>query len=86
METKRKYRKAILEAHNQLRMEQIGQLLREYRNDTRMSREEFAKEHQISKNVLERAETGKNITMHSFYRICDSVFADPKEIMEILDD
>ena len=85
METKRKYHRAIIEAHNQMRMEQVGQLLREYRNDNRMSREEFAKEHQISKSLLERAELGKNITMHSFYRICDSVFADPKEIMEILD-
>jgi len=86
METKRKYHRVIIEAHNQMRMELVGQLLREYRNDTRMSREEFAKEHHISKSVLERAETGKNITMHSFYRICDSVFADPKEIMEILQD
>ena len=82
MSQKRKYRKALIQGHNQMRLEYIGGLLREYRFDSMLSREDFASEHGISRSLLERIETGKNVTVHSLLRVCDIFQLSPEEVFE----
>lgn len=80
MKSKRRYNKAKLEAHNQQRLEYLGMLLKEYRNETLLSRVDFAHEYGISRSLLERVELGKNVTLHSVLRICDLFMISPSEI------
>ena len=79
---KRKYHRAIIQAHNQMRMENLGCLLKQYRYNTMLSREDFAIEYGISKCLVERIESGKNVTVHSLLRILDIYMVSPQEIFE----
>ena len=80
MPKKRKYNRAIILAHNLDRMEYLGSLLKQYRWDTMLSREDFAKEYGVSKCLVERIEGGKNITLHSLLRILDIYMVSPEEV------
>ena len=80
---KRRYRKAPLEAHNEMRMKYIGQLLREYRNETQLSRADFAEEYEeygISRSLIERIENGQVVTIHSLLRYMDCLHVDPETV------
>ena len=79
---KRKYHRAIIQGHNQMRMENLGCLLKQYRYDTMLSREDFATEYNISKCLVERIESGKNVTIHSLLRFCDIFMISPELVFE----
>lgn len=81
-----RYRKYSPDALDLQRRERIGRLLKEYRIGNLMSRDELAEEYSISRSLIERAEAGKNITLQSYFRICDILMADPVEIMDVLND
>ena len=85
MEVKRKYHRAPVDGLNQMRMQQIGCLLREYRFNTYLSRDDFAHEYGISRSLVERIENGKNITLNSLLRICDIFQLRPQEIFEVVE-
>lgn len=85
METERIYTRHHIQGHNQMRMEYIGKLLRNLRYDTTLSLEHFSKKNKISRSLLERIETGQNITIHSLLRICDIFQISPEEIFEGVD-
>ena len=80
MAPKIKYRKTGIEGHNQDRMEYVGNLLKQYRNDTMLSREDFAAEYGISRSLVERIETGKNVTINSLLRLCDIFMISPEDL------
>ena len=79
MNQKRIYRKAQIEGHNQMRMQQIGYLLREYRYETMLSRADFEKLG-MSRSVIERIETGKIVTTNSLFRYMDLLLVSPEDI------
>ncbi|MFW5879205.1 MAG: helix-turn-helix domain-containing protein [bacterium] len=81
-----KYKKYKPDTYNLQRMRKIGCLLKEYRIENLLSREELSKTNMISRSLIERAETGQNITLQSYFRLCDILMADPIEIMNIIDD
>lgn len=82
----KKYRKYSPDAVDLQRREQIGSLLKEYRIDNLMSRDELAEEYAISRSLIERVEAGKNITLQTYFRICDILMADPVKIMDVIND
>ncbi len=82
MDQKRKYYRAPVEEHNKMRMEYVGNLLREYRNETMLSRKEFAAEYGISRSLVERIENGKIVTVHSLMRYLDAIQVSPEIIFE----
>jgi len=70
-EKKRKYYRTPVDGLNRMRMEQIGGLLREYRYDTMLSREDFAREYGISRSLVERAERGMSVHFLTYLRLAD---------------
>ena len=85
MENKRKYSRAPFNGLSQMRMEQIGNLLREYRYDTMLSRQDFAKEYGVSSSLVERIEDGKNVQILSIFRMCDIFNISPDELFRELE-
>jgi len=65
---KRKYNKLPVEDFHKSQIEYMGALLRSFRNDTFMSRKEFADKHNFSRILIERIETGKNVNTLSVLR------------------
>jgi len=66
--TKTKYRKQeVLELFHK-RLAYTGQLLREYRWGTGMSRKQFEEEYGISHRTIEQIERGRPISLISLYR------------------
>ena len=80
-----KNKRKPIEAHNQLRMQEVGSLIREYRRNTMLSRNEFYEEYGFSKSVLERIENGKNVELHSILRLCDIFYLSPSELFYEID-
>lgn len=80
MQNKRTYRKAPVEAHNEMRMRYLGHLLREFRKDTQLSRVDFAEEYGISRSLIERIEDGKVVTVHSLFRYMDCLHVEPETV------
>ena len=78
---KNKYRKQSLESHNIDRLYIIGKILREYRELNFMSRGDIDMEYSISRSLVERAERGSNITLATFFRLCDAYNISPDELM-----
>ena len=74
-----------IEGHNQMRLEELGGLIKEYRRNTMLSRKEFAEEFGISKGILERIEVGNNIELHSILRLCDIFYLSPHELFYGID-
>ena len=70
----KKYRKRILENHNKERLLYIGNLIKEYRYDTQLSRANFAIEYDLPKITIQNAENGKNITLNTLFRILDTQY------------
>lgn len=85
MPEKRKYNRAPYDGLSQMRMEYIGGLLRQYRYDTMLSREDFAKEYGISRSVVERIETGQNVNILSLFRMCNFFGISPSELFQGID-
>ena len=79
MKMKKKYYRTPIEAHNKERMQKIGDFIKEYRRDM-FTRKGLAEEQGVAKSVIERAENGQNITVHSVFRICDALQLTPKEL------
>jgi len=77
MKVKKNYNRTPIAVHNKKRMRQIGDFIKEFRRDM-YSREEFAEINNIPKSVIERAENGENITVHSVFRICDALQISPE--------
>ncbi|WP_066633120.1 helix-turn-helix domain-containing protein [Labilibacter marinus] len=79
---KQKYHRVHFDGLAQMRMEAIGGVIRQYRYDTMLSREDFAKEYGISRSLVERIETGKNVNILSLFRICDIFMISPEELFQ----
>ena len=73
MNSKKKYKKRLLEAHNAERMKYISGLLKEHRLWLNYSREEMEKEYGISRASLQRAESPdpKNLTLKTVLELAD---------------
>ena len=82
MSNKRKYHRAKIDSLDKNRLQNIGGLIREYRFSTLLSRQDFAKENGISKSLIERVEKGKNITLHTLFRVCDGLNISLEDIFE----
>ncbi|MFW6046504.1 MAG: helix-turn-helix transcriptional regulator [Candidatus Woesearchaeota archaeon] len=65
------YHKQKIEKHNIERLVSISTFLKEYRLQTGLSREEFSRLYGFSRITLQNAETGKNITLLTLFRIID---------------
>lgn len=85
MPEKRKHHLAPNDGLAQMKMEYIGGLLRHYRYDTMLSREVFAKEYGVSRSLLEKIETGKNVNILSLFHMCDKFGISPSELFQGLD-
>ncbi len=71
MDTKKKYRKRPIEEHLP-RFEYISAYLKESRYWTGLSREDFAKENDFSRSLLDRVEAGKyNLQLSTVFDLCD---------------
>jgi hypothetical protein len=65
---KKYYRKPISEEEKK-QLEEIGNLVYQFRQDTFLSRKDFCELHDIPKSVLENIETGGNYHVVSILRV-----------------
>lgn len=63
-------------------LSEIGQVLKDYRKYSYISRCEVEQKYGISRSLVERAEKGENITLLTLLRLCDAIEVDPKNIFE----
>ena len=75
MKEKRHYRKASLEAHHQIVIERLGTLLKIYREDYGITKEEIDNTG-ISRSLIDRIERGDVVTIQSLMRYMDYLQVD----------
>ena len=63
------------------RLAYTGQLLREYRWGSGMSRKQIEKEYGISRRTVEQIERGRPISIISFYRYASCFGLEPVDIL-----
>lgn len=76
-----KYRKQEIPELFYKRLAYTGQLLREYRRNTGMSRLEFEEEWGISRRTIEQIETGRPISVISLYRYASCFGLEPSDLV-----
>ena len=77
---KTKYRKQEVPKLFHKRLAYTGQLLREYRRCTGMSRQQAEEEFGISRRTIEQIETGRPISLISLYRYASCFGLEPGDI------
>jgi len=82
MESKRVQKRIRIDGLNQHRLEELGSLLKYYRQNQLLSRKELENQHGISKGIIERLENGKNVTLHSLLRVMDVFMLSPQDVFE----
>lgn len=78
---KNKYYRRPISGEDKLRLEEIGNLIYQYRLDTQFSRKDFAIEHNIPHTVLERIENGGNYQFVSLMRVLNALHLDLQTVM-----
>lgn len=78
---KTKYRKQEIPELFYKRLAYTGQLLREYRRNTGMSRLEIEEEFGISHRTVEQIETGQPISVVSLYRYASCFSLEPPDLV-----
>ena len=76
-----RYRKQEVPELFHKRLAYTGQLLREYRRGTGMSRLEIEEEFDISHRTIEQIETGQPISMISLYRYISCFDLEPTDVL-----
>jgi len=76
-----KYRKQEIPDLFHKRLAYTGQLLREYRWGTGMSRQQIEEEFGISRRTVEQIETGRPISMISLYRYASCFGLEPSDVL-----
>ena len=71
------------EYHEELN--KVGQVLRDYRKYSYLSRYDVEDKYGISRSLVERAEKGSNITLITLFRLCDIYDLSPAELMDELE-
>jgi len=79
--SKTKYRKQEVPEIYHKRLAYTGQLLREYRWGSGMSRQQIEKEYGISRRTIERIERGRPISMISLYRYASCFGLEPSDLL-----
>lgn len=70
MDQKRIYRKAPLEAHHLMVCENLGHILKQYREDYGITKAELNQQG-FSRSLVDRIEGGRVVTVHSLLRYLD---------------
>lgn len=65
-----KYNKQTLNDIDRFRLHRIGNLLKQYRLGIMLSRSELASQEKIHKSLIERIETGNNVTLLTLFKFC----------------
>ena len=82
MQSNKGHKRGSIDGLNQHRLETLGAFLKHYRQNQLLSRKELESQHGISKGILERLESGQNITLHSLLRIMDVFMLRPQDVFE----
>lgn len=86
MDQKRIYRKAPLEAHHEMIFENLGHILKQYREDNGITKEELNGQG-FSRSLIDRIESGRVVTVHSLLRYLDFLQVEYRDLgvfMEIV--
>jgi len=78
---KTKYRKQVIPDLFYKRLAYTGQLLREYRRCTGMSRQQIEEDFGISHRTIEQIESGRPISMISLYRYAQCFGLEPSDFV-----
>lgn len=76
-----KYRKQEVPELFHKRLAYTGQLLREYRRGTGMSRQQIEEDWGISRRTVEQIETGRPISMISLFRYISCFDLEPSDVL-----
>ncbi len=79
--SKTKYRKQQVPELFHKRLANTGQLLREYRWGSGMSRKKIEEEYGISRRTVEQIETGRPISVISLYRYASCFGLEPSDVV-----
>ena len=58
-----------LEVDDQIKLMKVGKLLKEYRVDSYLSRQDVEDMYGVSRSTVERVENGNNLTLLTFFKL-----------------
>jgi len=70
---------------HQKRLEQISSYLKELRLSEGLTQQHLSQTHGLKRNSISRAETAKNITLVSIFKLADALGVSIKELFEAVD-